>query len=263
MIIYGIIAIVIFSTFNYISGFSTSVIDQKTIRLYRDILLITMLLQLLITIIMLVRGLGFDIKKFNFNKDLAELNISQEDAEEVEVNIGIDTTNIMREVRKQKREFGYFFQEYKIFILIILTIVLIIGISKGYSYFNQKLKVYKQNDTVGSYDYITITDSYYQILDDKYYAIVKFSISKDGQKERFNTNKLTLVMGDTKYVPDKTICSKFSALGVCYKKQYITNNKSSYIVAYSIQNLNIKKAYILYDESYDNNYKIKLNMANY
>ena len=50
---------------------------------------------------MIIRGLGFDIKKFNFNKDVQELNLSQEDMEEVEVNVGIDTTNILRGVRKQ------------------------------------------------------------------------------------------------------------------------------------------------------------------
>lgn len=260
---YAIILIVLIVTFNYMSGFSTNVIDQKTIRLYRDILFITMLIQAYVTIVMLVRGLGFDVKKFNFREDFQELNISQEDAEEVEVNLGVDTTNIMRKVRKQKREFGYFFQEYKLYILIILIIFSIVLVIKGYNYFDRKLKVYRENDLIGSYNYITVKNSYYDIVDDKYYVIIKFNAYKNGVKERLNTNKLTLLMGDTKYVPDKTVCSKFSSLGICYKKQYITNNEASYIVAYSVQNLNINKAYLVYDESYDNNYKVKLSMSNY
>lgn len=263
MVCYAIVGIVIFLTYNYINGFNTNVIDSKTIRLYRDILFITMLIQAYVVIVMLIRGLGFDIKKFNFSSDFQELNIKAEDNEEVEVNLGIDTTNIMRNVRKQKREFGYFFQEFKIYIIAIIIIILIFLGFKGYNYFEEKLKVYKQNDLVGSHNFITITDSYYSISDNQNYVIIKFNIYKNGKNEKININNLLLQIGKNKYTPDKTICSRFKSLGTCYKQQYITNNVNSYIVVYPVTDLNIEKSYIIYNETYDNNYKIKLSMNNY
>ena len=42
----------------------------------------------------LVRGLGFDIKKFNFVKDLHELDIDVTDEEEVELTLG--NTNVAK-----------------------------------------------------------------------------------------------------------------------------------------------------------------------
>ena len=59
--------------FSYMSGFSMNIINQKTIRLYRDILFICDLFQYYIIIVMLIRGLGFDIKKFDFTKTLLVL----------------------------------------------------------------------------------------------------------------------------------------------------------------------------------------------
>ena len=39
---------------------------------------------------MAIRGLGFDIKKFDFNRDAQELNATDSDSEEVEINTKID-----------------------------------------------------------------------------------------------------------------------------------------------------------------------------
>ena len=154
---YVIIGIFMFIVFAYLGNLPNEVIEQKTIRLYRDIMLITLLLQYVFVVIMLIRGLGFNIKKFNFDKDLQELSITEADADEVEVNVNIDTTNVVRSVRKQKREFGYYYQEFKIYILIILGIIVIFGGYKGYSYFKDRYKVYSEGDTVGLINYISVT----------------------------------------------------------------------------------------------------------
>ena len=141
--------IYMFILFGYFNKLPSSVIDQKVIRGYRDIMLITLGFQYLIIIIMFIRALGFDIKKFNFTKDIQELNLTQEDAEEIEVDVNVDTNVLMREVRKQKREFGYFFKEYKVFILgIIFVLMIVLGVF-GYNYFSKKFKVYNQNEVVG------------------------------------------------------------------------------------------------------------------
>lgn len=263
--IYGyiLVGVYVFVLFSYFSGLPNDVIDQKTIRAYRDIMLIMLSFQYLIVIIMLLRGFGFDIKKFNFTKDIKELNLTHEDAEEVEVDLNIDATNIMRGVRKQKRELGYFFKEYKLFILGIIFMLLIIAGYFGYNYLSKKFKVYNEGEFIGYNYYIAIKDSYYNIDSETNYVIVNFDISKYGRKDRLDVNKLVLTVDGDEYIPNKNICYNFNALGNCYKKQYITEDINNYILVYEVKKLNIESSYLIYKESYDDLFKVKLNLENY
>ena len=212
---------------------------------------------------MFIRGLGFDIKKFNFSKDVQELNATLEDSEEIEIDTKIDTTNVIRSIRKQGREFGYFYKEFKTYIIIILAIIVIFLGYKGYNYFNDKLKVYKENELIGDAFKITIKDSYYSADEKNNYVIIKFDVNKQGVKEILNTGIMTLTVGRKKYIPDKTICHKFASLGTCYKKQYVGKDTTNYIVTYSVDRLNVQNAYLSYSESFDKTYKVKLNMKAY
>lgn len=260
---YIAIAIYLFAVFGYFSEIPNNIIDQKVIRAYRDITLMTLIFQYIITIIMFLRGLGFDVKKFNFTKDIQELNLTQEDAEEVEVDVNVDTNVIMRGIRKQKREFGYFFQEYKIFILGILAIIIFTVGYFGYNYIKKEFKVYNQGDVIGYTYSIIVNNSYFNIDNDKNYVIVSLDVSKYGVEEKLSVNNLKLLVDDKEYVPNKNVCNVFDKLGNCYKKQYITTNPRTYIIAYEVEGLNLEKTYLVYKETYDDNYKVKLNLENY
>ena len=263
--IFTIIGYIIVGTFtsilySYISEFSNIVIDQKTIRLYTDILLITLFFQYIIIAIMLIRGLGFDIKKFNFNKDAIELNLNASDSEEIEVNTQIDTTNVMRVVRKNGRELSYFYKEFKIYILVIIVILLIFLGIRFYNYASAKYAIYNENDKLGTVNIVTIKDSYYINKDNHNYIVVNFDIFRNGTREQFNINNLELLINNNKYLPNKNICNTFNKYGICYKKQYITRDEKNYIAVYEIEG-NIKnKNYILYKEFYESTYKVKLNI---
>ena len=257
---YIIIGIFILLLFNYMRTITSNVLDLKTIRLYRDILLITIAFQYLVILIMAIRALGFDIKRFDFNRDIQELNAEASDSEEIEINTQINTTNITRSINKQQREFTYYFKEHKIYIVTILVVIAIILIYKGYGLYNDKLKIYREKDYVGEYNILKVVDSYYHTANNTNYVIVSFDIYKYGKSERLNISNLELQVGRKKYLPDKTICSKFNNLGNCYKKQYITSDETNYIVAYAVDKLNIQRAYIRYIDSYDKIYKIKLVM---
>ena len=263
MVGYLSIGIYLFILYNYFSTIPSGIIDQKVIRGYRDILLIILGFQYLIIIIMFVRGLGFDVKKFNFAKDIHELNITNEDGEEVEVDVNIDTNAIMRVVRKQGREFGYFLKEYRTFVIGILAIIIFSVVYFSYDYFSDKLKVYSQNVAVGYINNIVVRNSYYDINDEQSYIIVNFDISKYGREDKFDINNLTLKVDKEEYIPNKNICFKFKKLGNCYKKQFINGDVKSYIIVYEVDSINVEKSYLIYKESYENSFKVKLNLENY
>lgn len=260
---YVVVSIYLFVVFSYFSSLPNNIIDQKVIRAYRDIMILILCFQYLVIIIMFIRGLGFNIKKFNFTKDIQELNLTQEDAEEIEVDFNVDTNDLMRNVRKNKRELGYFFSEYKIFILGILLILLVVGGYFGYKFLDKKFRVYNENDIVGKLNRISIKDSYYNIDNDKNYIIINFDISKYGKEEKFNVNNMILVINKKEYIPNKNICYNFSYLGNCYKKQYINDTVRNYILVYEIDDLNVNNTYLLYKESYDEAFKVKLDLENY
>ena len=260
---YSLVTVYMFILFSYFNELPTSVIDQKVIRGYRDIMLVTLCFQYLMIVVMFFRGLGFDIKKFNFGKDIQELNLSNEDYEEVEVDIKIDTTNIMREFRKKKRELGYYFQEFRVIILGIFAIILVIIIANIYNKYNGAFKVYDQNVIVGNNNYVTVKKSYYNIDGNKNYVIVSIDMFKYGKQERLELTNMVLLIDGKEYVPNRNICHKFNDLGNCYKKQYITDNSSSYIIVYEVDNLNSEKTYLVYNETYEDKFKIKLNLENH
>ena len=255
---YIIVGAYIYILFNYMRGFSDNIIDQKTIRLYRDILLIFEFFQFYMIIFMLIRGMGFDIRKFNFNADLQELNATLEDSEEIEVDTRIDTTNAMRTIRKQSRELGYFYKECKVYIIIILVGICIFLLYKGYNYFNDKLKTYKEGSHIGETFNVVIKDSYYYIDGTDNYVIINFDVNKSGTKKAFNSGLMTLKIARKEYNPDKSICHKFASLGTCYKSQYIGKDVENYILAYKVERLNFQKTYLEYNESFDKEFKVKL-----
>ena len=257
---YILIAIFMLFVFSYVSSLANTVPDSKTLRLYRDIFSISQVFQYFFVILMFIRGLGFDIKKFNFASDVQELNASSEDSEEIEINTKIDMVNTVRKITRQQREFGYFFKEFKKYIIAILIFIVVIMGYVLYNNLSKKYKVYNTGQVVGNSYNIVVKDSYYNTDGNDNYVIVSFDIAKYGKSEKLNVGNMALLIGKEKYIPDKNICYKFNYLGDCYKKQYVTDTYSNYIITYKVANLNINKAYIVYTDSFDRTYKVRLKM---
>ena len=63
---------------------------MRTVRLIRDFISISFIIQFYSAVILIIRAVGFDIKKFDFNNDLKEMEINESDREEFEVQINFD-----------------------------------------------------------------------------------------------------------------------------------------------------------------------------
>ena len=124
-IISFILYIFFISVFNNLE-FSTY--NNQSLVLFRDISMVLYYLNYIFLIVAFVRGFGFNVKKFNFEKDIKELEISDEDREEIEVGSNIDYENISNFLRRRKRNFGYYIKENS-FILIVFLIIIILSIS--------------------------------------------------------------------------------------------------------------------------------------
>ena len=153
--------IFLFIAYYYLNIIVYEIIEQKTIRLVRDLLRMGIYFQYINIVFMLVRGLGIDIKKFNFKKDLQELDIDDKDNEEIEVVIGFDSTKLKRKARRTQRELKYYFKENKKTIIFLLTLLAIFMGVKLYLNRNVTNKIYSEDEMFKTINLnMTITDSY-------------------------------------------------------------------------------------------------------
>lgn len=260
-----IISVIAFILFIYlgstVESLSTVSVSGRVLRLYRDISRINYYMLFIMCIPFIIRGLGFDIKKFNFNKDLMELNIKEEDSAEVEVNVDLTPDGIKRRGRKYLRELSYYYTEYKLFINIALVIVgFIIILIFPFNIFvvNRPLS---EGETLVTRDYnLVVEDSYISTrkrtsMDDTY-IILKVKIKGKVNKYTLNLDSLVLKANNNSYRPSLKYYNYFMDIGYGYKNTYlITDDYKEYLLIYNVNNNDVKK---LYFNNLDNNKKVRL-----
>lgn len=264
---YIVVIIFILLSYSYLKVIRLEYIEQKTIRLYRDLTQIGLYFQYFICLCMLIRGLGFDLKKFDFSKDLQEFNIEDKDNEEVEVDLSLDYNKLDRSVNRTKRELKYYFYENKLFILIIIGILFMVGLISLLNYNFNINKIYNQNDLlkIGNYEFL-IEDTYitnknylnYNISDNQY-VIVKFKMKSNSDKySSYNINKFKVKYKGDIYNVDTSLCKYFLDIGKCYKEQSINNNFNSYILVFVLNEKKVNRNIIFEFRYGEKNYRFKL-----
>lgn len=221
-------------------------INILLLRITRDITMISYIAQIPILLISITRTIGFDIKKFNFKKDLIELNIEKEDNEEFELDVAIDHEDIKAKIRRSFRNFKYFYKENKDIILIILSITLIIIGFTSYKLYN-KNKIYKQGELMQSNTFnIKVLSSYQTKYDYKgkdislnKYTYIIFKINFENIQEKdttINTKNLILRYSDTIiYYPEENYYDSFIDIGEGYKNNTIKSKENkTYIFIYKV-----------------------------
>lgn len=238
--IYIIVAVFISLVYGGLDVIYISVLEMKILRLYRDILRIMIVVQFITVIMMLFRGLGFDIKKFNFVSDLEGLDLNEKDMEEIEVSIS-SNGNLLRKARRSIREFRYYFLENKAFIIISLVLVAFVLLSFVFLSREVVNKVYHENE-VFSIDqfqgrvintYITRNDLNGRTISsfDDTFVIVKLNLS--GNHTSFSSVKLMLQIGNQHYLHSSKYASSFNDLGIVYQN-YVVDKASNYLFVYQI-----------------------------
>ena len=210
----------------------------------RDISLFVYLFNFFFVIFTFIRGFGFDIKKFSFDRDKKELHLEESDSEEYELNVGVEKADVKTFLNRHKREFTYYIKQNKKILIIILVIaILSIGSYLYYDLFVEN-KVYHEKETVstGNVSYyvnssiISNIDKYGQYLDDDSdYLIVNMNITNNGSAGYLDSEALRVHIDEKDYFYPTSLCSMFSDLGECYSKQQLkTGVENNYIFVYKI-----------------------------
>lgn len=261
LIYYIILFILITACFAVFRSIENDTINTSIMRLIRDLTKIIHYSQYVFIIFTAARGLGFNIKQFDFKSDLDELEISSEDSEEIEFLIGIDTYKTLRAIRRFIRELKYYYKENKfIFIVIFIVIIGIIGTSL---YMNKEVyqRVYSENESIAlGYLNFVIKDSYISNLtqggdvlkDGKHYLILQLEITNRYRESYdFCNTCLELLVDGEYYFPDLSVGNYFKDFGNPYTGTYIQGNSSSdYILVYEIDSSLINKDFYITVFSY-------------
>ena len=245
-----------------IRSLETTTVSARIIRLYRDIARSNFYVLFVMCIPTLIRGLGFDIKKFNFSKDLKELNLSEEDSAEVEVSIDVSSNGLKRTGRRTLRELKYYYVENKFFINIILgTLILILVMLFPFNKYvvNRDLK---EGEVLGTSAFnIKVTDSYLtdrkRISKDNSYVILKVSVIGKVNKYSLDLDHFVLEGKNNKYVPSQKFYLYFNDIGTGYRNNILdTTSYKDYILVFNINNIDKDSNFIF--RYVDNDKGIKL-----
>ncbi len=197
------------------------------IQVISDLTSVLSLLIIPFALVALMRAVGFNIKQFNFKKDLIELDINESDSEEVEFEVELDTENVMVKLNRRLRFIKYVYLENKVIFWCIGGICAFGIILSIALYIASIEKIYKENETfrVGVMD-LKVTDSYKtkysyngnQIRTDKFYVAVKLDAKNLSDKDvKIPYEYLYLKVADgVKYIPTDNYVEEFSDLGDRY-----------------------------------------------
>lgn len=200
----------LYDTINFIEG---NIIEMTEMKLAYDIAMMLMFAQGISMILSFVRAIGFDYKKFDFGKDLMELDIQEDDDEEVEVSVNIETNVLQRGVNRKKRFAKYVYLENKfaINVLIFLAISLISFVI--YLNTNVYNVVYNEGDMFLAYDLeMGVLKSYIiendyrgkKIVDDGEVIIaLETNIKAFNRNQSLTTAKTILYVDGIEYYPDE------------------------------------------------------------
>lgn len=227
-----IYAVALLPVYAYLFSLLTHMIDEitnlDTIILAKDISMIATWPSYVFIAICFIRGIGFNLKQFNFSKDLKELQIDEKDNEEVEVTFGQNNYKYFRFIRRTIRECKYYILENKFAIACIgglLTIVLVIV---GINYYNEYMKVLAASEATSvngiAYtvrkSYVTTRDSNGETIKPGYkYVVVDMSFHNlTNSNKAVDLDLITLANGKLSYHPIMTKNEKFYDLGVYYNR---------------------------------------------
>ena len=242
-------------------------IDIRVLKLASDFTLMCFLVQTISTIILSIRAVGFDLKKFDFGKDM-EFEIDEKDNEEFEFDVNIDKNKIKRNIKKNIRNLKYAYHENKfitniVIVIVIALIVLMIFLNK--EVFN---KVYKKGEIINTPQFTySVVDSYLtnknyrnNQITDNYLVVVKLKIKNNtSEKLKFETARVLLNIGKVKYNPTTNYKNNLIDLGEDINNKNIKNEFEEYVITFEIPKNDIKEKMILsYNDITNKTHKIKL-----
>lgn len=256
IIYYVFLLLMMFVAAALIGSLSDGLWETASARQYRDFANIIYLPQYFFVAMFATRAFGFNIKQFDFKNDIKDLELSEQDSELIEINIGFDTTRVERGIRRAIREFTYYFKENKFIFYVgigICSVFLVYSVVTNY----EKVKYSYKQGSVFTYNQfkLKIQDSIITNLnyagellsEDKYYLLVRFSVTNQGSKAReLDYKNLKIYLGNDVFTPTIDIGSYFLDYAKPYNGEKLAADQElSYLLTYVIDKKYVNRSFAI------------------
>lgn len=228
------VAFFLLSSFMYDMQFSSASI--RLVNIVRDAFRFTAVVQIAAIGLFFIRTLGFDLKHFDFKKDILDLGIDKKDNEEYEFEFKFDREKTKASLSKRIRYFKYFYKENKFVFIFIYSVIFIVISVLLLKYFMSIEKVYKEGEVfsdnyfnmsvINSYK-VTTNSSGNKISNKKFYIITKINFqNKTSIEQLIGTKYLKLSYSDYELIePIVSENKNFTDFGVNYYSQTLKANE--------------------------------------
>ena len=236
--------------------------STATLRVWRDLLMISQIFQFGVFIVFLIRIFGVDLNKFNFKLDEEYLDLEQSDIDEFEISFNVDKSSFKRIYRRTLRNLNYFYQEHKLLCHIALAIIILIIGKNSFDYVLSH-RSFKQGDefkTNNAYT-VKVNKSYYsdksyngtEISDKSAFVIVDLTITNNAQERKIDLNKYHIINGVNNYITTyKMYETEFKDLGKTYEAVTLkTGEKVNMIMIFKVDKKLKKNRFVLYYQETD------------
>lgn len=266
-IVYIVVLIMYIYIFTYLGRMERQVVDIIGVRALRDVIIICISIQSASLIISFVRATGFDIKKFEFLSDLQQLEVSEEDLEEYELDFTFDSNERKRRRNRKLRYLKYEYKENKLFINLILVGIVFFVFYFLYGKLTMYSRVNNEGTMISSQGYIfSVEESYLTNtgynginLTDNYLVVIKLKIKCSGKKKELLMSDYALQIGNNRYLSTTKYNESLIDLGETYSNQIITNDYNNYLIVFEIPKEKINDKMQLLFLTKKENYRVKLN----
>lgn len=274
------VLVIYFVSRGVIGDMQTMLVAPRTTLAIRDFLNLARLLETVSVIFYLIRATGFDIKKFDFVRDLQGMDISEEDSEEIEVSLEFEKNVFIRKFKKYLRDFKYYYKENKFVLNIVFIFIIGIVCLIVYFSYNKYDKVYTENEffnvsgyNIGVLNTSIVTKDYRGnkiVDDDSILVVVKTSLNSDLSSSISNSRAILVVDG-IQYYSSTSYSSYLNDLGTVYNGESLSSDFSDYLFVYKLPKSSISSnMYFRYvdnieykrGKTYINSIDVKLNPIN-
>ena len=262
--IFLFIAIIVINSFiiGFMDKISREIVPIKYIKFARDLKLISIIIETISAVYLFMRGVGLNIKKFDFSSDVSNITISDDDNEEVELFLDVDNIRLkkQRKIRLNKLKIKYLENKFKINSIFII-VTLLISLVSFYEFYLKKYINLKEENTFYEYKDLSIkvNSSYYSrkdflenVISDKYLIVVNISIKEEN---KILLNEFNLKINNVIFKPIENYYDYYVDLGNRYEEN-ISKNYKDYILIFEVPKKYIKKNAIF--SIYNINIKLKL-----
>ena len=242
--IFAFIVVIVINLYasNFLGVLEESVVAIKSVKLIHDLVLINIGMESIFFVLFIIRGMGINFKKFNFDSELSKFDINESDKEEFEVNIKVDFNASRTKRKKNIRKIKYFYFENKFIInLFILLFILILGISIYFIIYNTKNKniegvIYSTNSFEFGVNSTTILNTDYKgnKITNNYLIVVDCKLKSNYKSNSLYLNDFSLSIGESVFKPTTKYSNLLVDLGLIYNEEILLNEYTDYLFVYEI-----------------------------